>query len=70
MSSSNVLQEINDTIEKIEKAQINQQSLNELYFNVKNIFLKEIKNLPDKPSSLNKKIKKSKPFWNKELSDL
>ena len=72
--SEEVLSQINDTIRKIEIMNINQNTLNEIYAEIKSLFLAEMSKLPDLPSSNCKQGRRQKrkanPFWNDELNDL
>ena len=72
--SEEVLSQINDTIRKIEIMNINQNTLNEIYAEIKSLFLAEMSKLPDLPSSNCKQGRRQKrkanPFWNNELNDL
>ena len=72
--SQKTLELILSTIAKLENIVDTKDEINLLWAEVKNIFLAEMNNLPDKPSSTFKKQKrkfrKSKPFWNDELENL
>ena len=62
------------TIDKIENSICNQNEVNLLWDDVKQIFSDELCSLPDLPSSSskggNRKLRKSQPFWNEELSNI
>ena len=72
--SEEITQQVNNTITRIELIMINQNTLNEIYTEIKSIFLAEMSRLPDIPVSCNKKARrqkrKSQPFWNDELNGL
>ena len=73
LCSPDVLNEIEWTISRIETSIINQNKLNELYTDLKNIFTKQISSLPDRSSKYkneNKKRRRAQPFWNDELKQL
>jgi hypothetical protein len=62
------------TIQKLENATANQQEVDSLWTEIKNMFLKELKTLPEMPRSgskkSNSKFSKSTSFWNDELANL
>ena len=74
MSSVETIQFVNQTIEKLELLVLNQSKMDDLYSDIKSLFLLEIDKLPNLPStkvkSHKKTLRKSAPFWNKELNDL
>ena len=71
-------EEINDqiiqTINRIDTVQSTQQEINRLWTEIKTLFCKQLDELPNIPTSSNKKqnklFRKSQPFWNPELSEL
>ena len=69
--SQEILQQVLNTISKLENIVDTKDELNKLWAEVKNIFLGEMSTLPTIPSSKlkkqNKKFRKSQPFWNSEL---
>ena len=62
------------TISRLETLSKNQREINQLWAEIKYLFLNEMERLPDLPSGQNKKLRqsfrKSKPFWNHELASL
>ena len=68
------MEQVNNTILKIELMNVNQNTLNEIYLEIKTIFLNEMSKLPDLPNSSSKKgrrlKRKSHSFWNQELEQL
>ena len=60
------------TINKIENSIKNQTDIDQLWSEVRQIFINELNQLPDIPSSISKKptkqFRKCKDFWNQELS--
>ena len=73
LCSPDVLKEIANTIERIESSIINQNTLNQLYIEIKHIFTQQISKLPDKTSKFknaNNKKRRAQPFWNAELKQL
>ena len=62
------------TISRLETAVNTKNEIDQLWLEVKNIFLSEMATLPNIPTSnsskQNKKFKKSKSFWNAELENL
>ena len=62
------------TIMKLELNIKNQQEIDSLWNEVKELLLKEMSKLPDLPTSSNKNnnkiLKKSQPFWNAELDQI
>ena len=74
MMSDSVHQNILQTINKLENIQNNQTELDNLWSEVKYIFLQEMPSLPNLPNCQNKKsnkgFRKSQAFWNQELSTL
>ena len=73
-TSEEVLDQINSTIVRIELANVNQKTINEIYEKIKNIFLEEMSKLPDQAGSSSKTSRrlkrKSHAFWNEELQEL
>ena len=61
--------QLNDTIKKLETQLINQNSLNDIYAEIKCIFEKELDKLPSVKKRSGFK-RKSYPFWNEELNNL
>ena len=59
-TSREILEEINRTIIRIEALQINQNTLNDVYSEIKSIFLNEMSKLPDLPCGSKKGIKRLK----------
>ena len=74
LMSEETRQLVVDTIAKLEYINKNQGDINTLWNEIKEIFLNEMKKLPDIPSTNNNKMKKTfrkaKPFWNNELGNL
>ena len=72
--SADIARQVNDTILKIEMMNVNQNTLNEIYGEIKGIFMDEMSKLPNLPTSTCKKskrkIRKSHEFWNQELDHL
>ena len=72
--SDEIRSQVFDTITKIESSQATQQKVNELWSEIKNMFLIELNKLPSIPISGNKKqrklFRKSQPFWNNDLEAL
>ena len=68
------IQLINDTIFRLENAHISQQTIDQIYSEIKSIFLLELDKLPNIPSAESKKgqrsLRKAAPFWNSELQQL
>ena len=65
---------IQNTILRIEQGLQRQSDIDDLWKEVKNLFLGELDGLPDLPQvgckKLNKSFRKSQPFWNPELASL
>ena len=74
LMSEETRQLVVDTIAKLEYIDKNQGDINTLWNEIKEIFLNEMKKLPDIPNTNNNKMKKTfrkaKPFWNNELGNL
>ena len=72
--SEEIHQQVLDTITRIENIGKTQTEIDSLWTEIKNLFLNEMKTLPDLPTSGNKKMKKkfrkSQPFWCQELDRL
>ena len=72
--STEIRQQVLFTIDRIETAESTQQEINHLWSEIKNLFSEELDNIPDVPTSNNKKQKKlfrkSQPFWNADLAEL
>ena len=72
--SQETLQQVIQTISKLENIVDTKDEINSLWNEVKNIFLTEMNTLPNIPTSKfkkqNKKFKKSQPFWNSELEKM
>ena len=72
--SEEVCTMVTETIAKIENCQKNQDELNKLWCEIKQLFLKEMSSLPNISTFNCKKQKRSfrkaQPFWNNELSNL
>ena len=62
------------TIAKIETAQSTQLEIDQLWSEIKNMFVQELNKIPNLPTSSNKKqnrlFRKSQPFWNTDLEEL
>ena len=71
MASEEQSLQIKSTISCIENMAVTQKSLNEIYLEIKNIFLTEISKLPNRPLSndkkCNRKFRQAQEFWNEEL---
>ena len=69
-----IRQEVLQTINKIENAQSSQQEINQLWSEIKSLFLKELDKLPSRPTTNNKKqnrlYRKCQKFWNDDLESL
>ena len=69
--SEDIFLQVQSTIERIENAINNQAEIDDLWTEIKNLFLFEMAKLPNLPTSnvknTNKKFRKSQPFWNEEL---
>ena len=74
MSSQNIIEQINSTIEKLENVTVNQTEIDNIYTEIIDIFSLEINKLPDIPSAQSKKgrqsLRKASQFWNDELQKL
>ena len=72
--SDEIRSQVFDTINKIENSQATQHKVNELWSEIKKMFLNELNKIPSIPISNNKKQKKlfrkSQPFWNDQLEAL
>ena len=72
--SEEIKNAVQQTILRLENLNKNQTEINQLWAEIKSLFLNEMENLPDLPSGLDKKLRqsfrKSKPFWNQELAVL
>ena len=72
--SEEISSAVRDTISRIEAGINNQSQVDMLWSNIKSLFLGEIEQLPNLPTSKNKNMKKTfrkcQPFWNQELSNL
>ena len=72
--SEEIQQQVLNTISKLENALQNQDEINKLWLEIKNLFLNEMGSLPNLPPPNCKKLKKSyrknQPFWNGELDEL
>ena len=72
--SNETHQLILNTISRLENAEKNQNEINNLWLEIKTLFLNEMAALPDIPSANSKKLNKSKrkghKFWNNELANL
>ena len=70
--SESVRGQIEATIQKLEGLVNTQAELDNIYTEIKDIFMKEMSGLPDLPlsnnSKSNNKFRKSKPFWNDDLA--
>ena len=71
--SEAIMEQVNNTILKIELMNVNQNTLNEIYSEIKTIFLNEMSKLPDLPNFCSKKGKDLKGnlthFGTKSLSN-
>ena len=71
--SPEVHSQVIDTIAKLENSQKNQNEIDQLWQEIRNIFMQELDKLPDIPTSLhkkpNKQFKRCKKFWNDELAN-
>ena len=74
LMSEDIKQAVLSTIARLENLDENQGNIDKLWGEVKELFLNEMKNLPNVPSTQNKKLKKTfrkaQPFWNIELGNL
>ena len=72
--SEDINNQVLETIMRLENGLKNQQEIDRLWVEVKELFLNEMSKLPDLPTSSNKKsnknLKKSQPFWNDELEQI
>ena len=72
--SPDIHTQVLETISKIESSLQNQTKIDELWSEIRQIFIQELNKLPDIPSSFSKKsgrqFRKSKDFWNAELAGL
>ena len=70
--SDDIKAQVDATILKLENIQNNQCCLDQIWGDVKNLFIKEMDSLPDMPKSNNKTnsklFQKSQPFWNENLA--
>ena len=74
LMTDEIRQEVLQTINKIENAQSSQQEINQLWSEIKSLFLKELDKLPSRPTTNNKKqnrlYRKCQKFWNDDLESL
>ena len=74
MMSNETLELVLLTISRLQNIVDTKEEINELWSEVKQIFLSEMSTLADIPQSnlkkQNRKFRKSKPFWNQELEQL
>ena len=72
--SDEITNQVLETIRRLEFVNKNQQEIDNLWGEIKDLFLNEMSKLPDLPTSMNNKnrrnFKKSQPFWNDELSNI
>ena len=70
--SEDIKMQVQNTIVRLENVVNNQGQLDQLWSEVKDLLLNELKSLPDLPKTNNKKqnklFKKSQPFWNESLT--
>ena len=63
-----------NTIERIEKTSKSQSDINEIWADVKDLFINELAHLPTLPAGGNKKerslLRQSQPYWSEELASL
>ena len=71
--SPEVNRQVLDTITKLEGSQYNQMEIDQLWQNIRKLFIQELDKLPDIPTSFsnkpNKQFKRCKVFWNEELKE-
>ena len=74
LMSRETLELVLATISRLQTTVDTKEEMNRLWTEVKEIFITEMNKLPDIPRSsckkLNRKFRKSKPFWNQELEQL
>ena len=71
LSSPETLQLLHQTITRLENGTKTQNEVDELYKEIKNLYINEIRKLPNVSSSKDKKtLRKAAPFWNSELQAL
>ena len=74
LMSRETLELVLATISRLQTTVDTKEEINRLWIEVKEIFITEMNKLPDIPRSsskkLNRKFRKSKPFWNQELEQL